>query len=73
MIIGDDKKYILEKIKKYQDIKKTLSRMKTRLSLLTKEVTEIKQLLKKDKKTQAVSEAKEISLDFESWLKKDIL
>lgn len=54
-----------------QDIKKVLSRMETRLSLLTKEVGEIKQLLKKDKKIQAVPKAKEISLDFESWLKKE--
>ncbi len=58
-------------IRKDQDIKKALSRMETRLSLLTKEVGEIKQLLKKDKKIQAVPEAKEISLDFESWLKKE--
>jgi flagellar biosynthesis protein FlhG len=58
-------------IRKDQDIKKVLSRIGTRLSLLTKEVGEIKQLLKKDKKIQAVPEAKEISLDFESWLKKE--
>ncbi len=58
-------------IRKDQDIKKVLSRMETRLSLLTKEVGEIKQLLKKNKKIQAVPKAKEISLDFESWLKKE--
>ncbi|MCP4671552.1 MAG: MinD/ParA family protein [Desulfobacula sp.] len=53
-----------------QDVKKTLSRIESRLSFLTKEVGEIKQFLKKDKKTQALPEAEEISLDFESWLKK---
>ena len=60
-----------QNIGKDQDIKKALSRMETRLSLLIKEVGEIKQLLRKDKKIQAVPEAKEISLDFESWLKKE--
>ena len=55
---------------KDKDIKKILSRIETKLSLLTKEVGEIKQILKKKNTIKAVPGAKGISLDFESWLKK---
>ncbi len=66
-----DNKDKTDELKISQGFKKTLSRIESRLSFLTKEVEEIKKLLKKDKKTQAPPEAKEISLDFESWLKKE--
>ncbi|WP_457552634.1 AAA family ATPase [Desulfobacula sp.] len=69
---------IKEKKEKDQDIKKTLSHIESRLSLLTKEVSDIKKFLencedqpiKINEKEPAPPEPKEISLDFESWLKK---
>ncbi len=66
-----DNKDKTQELKISPDIKKILSSIESRLSFLTNEVEEIKQLLKKDTKTPAPPGAKEISLDFESWLKKE--
>ena len=66
-----------EKNEKDTDIKEALSHIESKLSTLIKEVGGIKQFLethkfipKSHKETKILPEPKEISLDFESWLKK---
>ncbi|MCD4675469.1 MAG: MinD/ParA family protein [Desulfobacula sp.] len=66
-----------EKNEKDTDIKEALSHIESKLSILIKEVGDIKQFLethefisKSHKETKILPEPKEISLDFESWLKK---
>lgn len=52
------------------DIKEILIRIEDRLSLLAKEVGDIKQFLEIREKSPVLPDPKEISLDFESWLNK---
>jgi len=68
--IKSDKKNKTKELTISSDIQKTLSHIESKLSFLTEEVKEIKKIIKKDKQTPALPEAKAISLDFESWLKK---
>lgn len=57
-------------VEKDPDMKESFSRIESRLSMLIKEVGEIKQFLKIHEKTPVLPEPKEISLNFESWLEK---
>jgi len=62
-----------KKVQSDLEIKKILSNIETRLSSLTREMSEIKQFLINNSKTDKIPEPRKIPLDFESWLKKTIL
>ncbi len=72
-IKSDQKVKSDKKVQSDLEIKKILSNIEARLSSLTKEVSEIKQFLKNDSKSDKIPEPRKIPLDFESWLKKTIL
>jgi len=62
-----------KKVQSDLEIKTILFNIEARLSSLTSQVSEIKQFLKNDSKTDKIPEPRKIPLDFESWLKKTIL
>jgi flagellar biosynthesis protein FlhG len=69
----DQKATYDKKVQSELEIKTILSNIEARLSSLTSQVSEIKQFLKNDSKTDKIPEPRKIPLDFESWLKKTIL
>ena len=58
-------------VKRDLEIKKALTSIESKISSLIKDVSDIKQFLKKETKIKNLPEPKKIPLDFESWLKKN--